>query len=82
MVIVINVVFIYSYDYSLQFIVYSLCVCICFMLVVDFPCWALGSFLYVLYVQENSYGSGKILGGLGMCIEGEWNQLTARTIRG
>ena len=50
---------------------HSLCVRLCFMLVVDFPCWALGSFLYVLYVQENSYGGGKVLGSLGMCIEGE-----------
>ena len=53
-----------------------------FMLVVDFPCWALGSLLYVLYVQENSYGGGKVLGSLGMCIEGEWSQWTVRTIRG
>ena len=37
------------------------------MFLVDFPCWALGSFLYFLCMQENSYGGGRILGSL-VCV--------------
>ena len=34
------------------------------LFLVDFPCWALGSFLYFSVMQENDYGGGRILGSM------------------
>ena len=64
---------------------YVLCCIMNFMYMVyvlGFPCWALGSLLYVYMCRKIALVAGKVLGSLGMCIEARLNRWTERSIRG
>ena len=61
-----------AYDMNFMYMIY----------VVSFSLLGIRLIPLCLYVQENSYGSGKVLGSLGLCIDAGWNRWTERLIRG
>ena len=42
--------------------------------VLDFPCWALGSFLFVYMCRKIAIVAVRFVDAWGLCIDGEWIQ--------